>query len=703
MFGSSAESGATPTLLPEGFIQETVFGGLINPATLRFAPDGRVFVAEKSGLIKVFDSLSDPTATVYADLRTNVYNFWDRGLLGMALPPDFATDPYIYVLYAHDALIGGQAPLWGSPGVSSDPCPTPPGPTADGCVISGRLSRVPASGPSGGAEQVLIENWCQQYPSHSTGALNFGPDGALYLSAGDGASFTFVDFGQDGSPVNPCADPASQGGALRSQDLRTSSDPTGLDGTILRVDPDTGNALPTNPLFGGAIADDDRIIASGLRNPFRFTIRPGSGEVWVADVGWNDYEEINRIPLPIDPTVDNLGWPCYEGSGRQGGYDAANLSICETLYGQPGAVASPFFSYHHNAKVVPGETCPTGSSSVAGLTFYPSGPFPPQYDGALFFSDYSRDCIWVMFQGVGGNPDPATRITFQAGASNPVDVQLGPDGNIYYVDFDGGTIRRIRYLLANQPPVAVIEADPESGPAPLSVDLDGTGSSDPDPGDTLTYAWDLDEDGQFDDSTASQLTYVFTDPGSYAVGLRVSDGEDTDTESVLINAGNDPPQAVIDTPLPTDTWEVGETVGFSGHASDPQEGQLPATSLTWSLVMHHCPSTCHTHPIQDFPNVAGGQFVAPDHDYPSHLELILIATDGEGVQDSASVLIQPSTVQLTFDTAPSGLQLGVGSETAVAPVVRTVIVGSANSVSAVRSSSAAARPTARVPACSAPG
>jgi hypothetical protein len=98
------------------FIERVVFSGLTNPTAIEFATDGRVFVAEKSGIIKVFDDVNDSTPTVFADLRTNVHNFWDRGLLGMALHPDFPTVPFIYVLYSHDAPIGGSAPRWGVAG-----------------------------------------------------------------------------------------------------------------------------------------------------------------------------------------------------------------------------------------------------------------------------------------------------------------------------------------------------------------------------------------------------------------------------------------------------------------------------------------------------------------------------------------------------------------------------------------------------------
>jgi glucose/arabinose dehydrogenase len=118
----SAAPPAQAATLP-GFEESTVFSGLANPTVVRFAGDGRVFVAEKRGVIKVFDSLTDSTPTVFADLRTNVYNFWDRGLLGMALAPSFPTDPSVYALYTHDAAIGGTAPRWGSPGADSDPAP----------------------------------------------------------------------------------------------------------------------------------------------------------------------------------------------------------------------------------------------------------------------------------------------------------------------------------------------------------------------------------------------------------------------------------------------------------------------------------------------------------------------------------------------------------------------------------------------------
>ena len=681
-----------------GFQESVIFSGLDSPTAFQFASDGRVFVAQKSGLIVVFNSLNASTSTVFADLRTNVHNFGNRGLLGLALDPSFPTVPYVYVFYTYDAPIGGLAPTWGAPGASADMCSAPSG----ACVVSGRISRLQANGNvMTGTEQVLVEDWYQQYPGQSVGNLAFGPDGALYASAGDGASSSFVDLGQTDS-ASP--DPPNEGGALRSQDLRTPADPVTLDGSIIRIHPDTGLPVrentsmtvgtptvdangvksylvtstfqgsqpltvrvlePTNPPLGkprrflyvlpveagvtnlssnwsdgleelrlldvpnrfnltliapsfnyepwygdnstdptlwmesfiirdlvpfgdtfaqgtdipqrfligfsksgngvlflilrhpnvfsaaaawdapaqlsdltafnylsmnfgtqtnynlynipslvltnaqpftkqnrlwisgdvaawtadmialhnqltaasilhtwvqggtrvhswssgwlnGAVTaldanatatapvdnNEQRVIAYGLRSP-RLTFRPGTQEIWVADNGWNSTEEINRIPNTTNGIVENFGWPCYEGSATT---SYSGSSICSLLYSQLAATTAPYYSYDHQQKVVPGDEGGVGSGAISGLAFYDTGSYPANYQGALFFSDYLRNNIWVMFHGSNGLPDPTNRANFLLGAASPVDLKTGPGGDLFYADLNGGTIRRIAYL-----------------------------------------------------------------------------------------------------------------------------------------------------------------------------------------------------------------------------------------------------------------
>jgi glucose/arabinose dehydrogenase/PKD repeat protein len=682
---------------PPGFQETVAFSGLTYPTDIEFSPDGRVFIAEKSGLIKVYDGLGDSTPTVFENLRTEVHNYWDRGLLGMALDPEFPADPYVYVLYTRDAMPGGESPEWGEAGAPDDTCPTPPGPTEDGCVVTGRLTRLTASGNVATARTPLITDWCQQYPSHSTGDLAFGADGSLYVSAGDGASFNWVDYGHHGDPLNPCGDPPSgvgghqngphaEGGALRSQDARTTSDPTGLDGSILRIDPGTGAGLPGNPYYGDSDANRARIAAIGQRNPFRITVRPGTNEVWSGDVGWGDWEEINWIAEP-GGSAENFGWPCYEGSNtgnaRQWSYDQANLNLCESLY-EPGdgQVARPYYSYSHAARVMPGESCPSGGSSISGLAFYTGGPFPDAYDGALFFSDFTRGCIWAMLP-TNGLPDPSKIRSFNPGAAGPVEVEVRPAGDLFYVDF-GGTVRRITYSNANSTPDAVATANPSHGPAPLSVQLSAAGSSDPD-GDPLSFAWDLDEDGQFDDASSATLSRLYEGAGAYTATVRVTDPDgESATDSVEIQVDNTPPRASITAPGPSFNWGVGEDIVYSGSATDPQQGSLPPSAFRWSVLINHCPGdSCHQHIIEQPQGVTEGTFTAPDHEYPASLVFRLTVTDAGGLTATDEVKIDPRTVEVTLSAVPEaieGLELGLDGATAPSPFSSLVIEGSRHTV-----------------------
>lgn len=685
-----------------GFTESIVLSGLTYPTVVRFSPDGRVFVAEKSGIIKVFSSLTATTPTVFADLTTQVYSFWDRGLLGMALHPNFPTTPYIYVLYSHDANIGGVAPKFGTPGVESDPCPTPPGANADGCVISGRLSRLTASGNAmTGAEQVLLEDWCQQYPSHSIGSVEFGPDGALYVSGGEGANFNVVDYGQLGDAKNPCGDPPvpvggtqnppnAQGGALRSQDIRTSRNPVTLDGKILRIDPNTGAGMPDNAFSGSSDPNKRRTIAYGLRNPLRFGFRPGTNEVWVGDVGWGDWEEINRIPNPKAAAL-NFGWPCYEGEGRQSAYESAGLTICQQLYNQPSLVTAPFYKYFHGSPAVPNDTCTIAqSTSITGLTFYNpanGGNYPAAYNNAMFFGDYSRNCIWVMYADTNGFPLTDSVAVFQKDAAAPVNITTGPNGDVFYVDHLGGTIRRISYSDGNLPPSAKAVANKTSGPLPLTVNFDGSGSDDPDPGDSIAYSWDLNGDGNFGDSTLIKPTFTYTVAGTYLVKLRVSDSHGaTAIANITITAGNTAPTAFIDSPAANLTWKVGDVISYSGHGTDPEDpgGVEPGSRLTWTLTMEHCPggASCHTHVVGSFTGLSG-TFVAPDHEYPSYLRLRLDVTDAGGLTTSVSRDIKPQIAVLDIRTAPAGMNVAVNAFSGAAPYTQTVIAGSTSSLSAV--------------------
>ena len=684
---SAAPVAAAGATVPDGFQDEAIFTGLDHPMAIAFAPNGKIFVAEKRGTIQVFDSLTDTTPTLFADLSDNVDNYWDRGLMGLAVDPGFATGrPYVYVLYAYNHILGDPpGAKWPSDPNNSynDRCPSPPGGATDGCVISGRLSKLTANGDvMTGSEQPLIEDWCQQFPSHSLGALAFGADGALYASGGEGASFNggAPDYGQLGgslqgtpTPMNPCGDPGgdmtppnAEGGALRSQDIRTPGDPTGLSGTIIRVDPDTGAAWPANANAGNADANAARIIAYGLRNPFRFTIKPGTNDVWVGDVGFMTWEEINHVPDPNAAPL-NFGWPCYEGDAGQPQYQPLGLSLCTSL--SAGSVTAPYYTYNHSDSIVAGDGCGTGSSSIAGLAFLPSSSsYPSSFKNGLFFNDYTRKCIWFMPAGPGGNPDVSRMSVFANLASNSggaVSLTVNPSGDLMYADYDRGEVRRIHYYPGNQPPVAAFTATPSFGNAPLHVSFDAHGSSDAD-GGTLTYQWDLNGDGLYDDATGVTVSRTYSSISEVTVGLKVTDSSNaSDTISHVVSVGNSPPSVVINVPPSSLTWEVGQTIDFSATATDTKDGTLPDSAFEWTLKMRHCPSNCHTHIITSFSGVSSGSFDAPDHEYPSHLELTVTVTDSGGLTATKTVELYPKIGTVAALSSPLGIPLTVAATTAI--------------------------------------
>jgi glucose/arabinose dehydrogenase len=715
--------------VPAGFTEVVVWSGLVDPTAVRFAPDGRVFVAERRGTIQMFDGLTDPTATRVADLRTEVHSYGSRGLGGLAVDPGFPTRPYLYAMYTFDGPVGGTPPTYGTAGSDDDPCP---GGFADGCVASSKLVRLALDGVTT-TKTDLVHDWCQQFPNHTADDLVFGRDGALYASGGDGASFAFTDYGQGGRPANACGDPgavngvmsppAAEGGSLRAQDVRTLGDPVGLSGTVIRVSPDTGAALADNPNADAADPNAARIVADGLRNPYRMTTRPGTDELWIGDVGLETWDEIDRLVAPT--AAANFGWPCYEGDGRLAPFDSADLTICEDLYSAAGSTTAPFFAYRQGQPLNTSDTCvATNGSALSGLAFYPGGPYPPEYDGALFVADHSHRCVWVIPRGADGLPDPAQLRPFIPDAAFPVDLQVSPGGELFYVDYDGGTVRRVQYTgtgpascpmgqyraeyfpnttLAGSPAVTACEAAPldkqwgNGGPpgvGPDNFSARWTGTFDFPTGSTYTFTAVSDDgmrvwvdDVLLLDEWRGQAPTTFTasralTAGPHQVRVEWYDGGLSAFARLNWTAGTSPPQPQITAPATGTTWQVGTPISFSGSATDPEDGALPASALRWEAVLQHCPSTCHAHSLQTWTGVAGGSFAAPNHEYPAYLELRLTATDSSGRSATVVRRLDARTVAVTMASQPGGLQLTLGSRTAAAAFTSTAIAGSTLGISA---------------------
>lgn len=645
--------------LPQGFHVTDTFTGRSEPSGVYFAHDGRVFVTEKSGQIWVYQNLLDTDPQIFADVSANVHDYWDRGLLGFALDPRFPEQPYVYVEYAFNGgLFNDPPPRWPEFDCSD--------PLGTGCVISGHISRLTVDGNTAGQELVLVEDWYQQYPSHSIGTIAFGPDGYLYAGGGDGASFTFHDLGQSGNTTWPDQrSPANEGGSLRSlglEDEAAYTDQVWLNGSISRIDPATGAGAPGNPLAGGSNTPNaQRIIAYGFRNPFRFTflVRPGTGaEVWVGDVGENVWEEINRIPeLPsTGATLQNFGWPCFEGRLQHAGFD---VPICTRLYqdtGERTPATPPWYTYNHNNGPDTG-----AGSDITGLAFYQGTSYPPQYLNSLFFADNSRTVVFnIPYVDADGDgiPDPpaddnATPF-FDGSEATAVQLSSGPGGDIFLANLLSGRISRISYCdgCTNRAPSAAIALDAGSiadGP-PRTIAFTSANSVDPDAGDTLVYDWDLDGDGVFGDASGATASRFYDTDGSYRVAVRVTDPSGaSDVQSVLVTVIGNLGAADVGVTLDDGVSQAfpGDTLTYTlvvtNQGADMVPGEAVASTMSTLLgnVSWTCaPSTgasCQANGIGD---------VADSADLPAggsvtYTITARVQTDASGEIDSAANVTPP--------------------------------------------------------------
>jgi glucose/arabinose dehydrogenase len=266
--------------VPAGFSISTVVSNLQqgaggNPVGFAYAPDGRIFVARKTGVLDVWDH---GVMHVYIDMRDEVNSYQSRGLVGFALDPDFATNARVYLLFTQELV----------PSEPDSPAP------AGGQLISltHRPGQPNVADPA--SRVTLMTGYESTSTLHSVAGLRFGNDGSLFVGLGDG----------NGNGVG-------EGTSIKALDLDL------LNGKILRINPNNGNGVPSNPYFqpGNAGSVRSRVFARGFRNPFRFTVDPSNGTLYVGDVGWNTWEMFHVFPLAVsNPDVTrDAGWPCYEG------------------------------------------------------------------------------------------------------------------------------------------------------------------------------------------------------------------------------------------------------------------------------------------------------------------------------------------------------------------------------------------------------
>jgi glucose/arabinose dehydrogenase len=544
---------------------------------MAIAPDGRIFICQQGGQLRVVKNgalLSTPFLTVSVD------SGGERGLLGVAMDPNFAANQYVYIYYT----------------VPSSP-------------RHNRVSRFTANGDVAvpGSETIILELNNLSASNHNGGALHFGLDGKLYIATGDNAV---------------------------SSNAQTLNN---LLGKILRINAD--GTIPTdNPFYNQATGNNRAIWALGLRNPFTFTFQPGTGRMFINDVGQSSREEIND-----GIAGSNYGWPNCEGS----------CSPSNNNY------RDPLYFYTHA----------DGCAITGGAFYNPSSvQFPSQYVGTYFFADFCSGWIRRF------NPSNGSVTGFATNINAPVDLLVSPDGSLYYLAYNSGQLFRVQYT-ANQPPQIVTHPGSQTIAAgqPVTFTVSASGSA------PLSYQWQRNGANiSGATSTSYTISSVATSDNGAQFRCVVSNafGSATSNAATLTVTSNTAPAANITSPVAGTLYNAGSAINYAGTGTDPQDGTLPPGAFTWKVDFHH---DTHIHPF--IPPTSGstsGSFVIPNTGETSAsvwYRINLTVTDSSGLTNSVFRDIFPRKSTITLQTSPAGLQVTLDGQPRAAPYSEESVVG----------------------------
>jgi len=344
------------------------FGPSFNsPVEIKNAGDERLFVVEKSGKIKILNQNGSVNSTPFLDIEDRVStNANERGLLGLAFHPNYPENPFFFVNYTNNS----------------------------GATTISKFSVSANQDIANDSETILLEI-NQPYANHNGGCINFGPDGNLYIGMGDG--------GSGGDPQN------------------FSQNTESLLGKMLRINVNSGAySIPENNPFG------DEIWSVGLRNPWKFSFDSLNGDLWIADVGQNEYEEINMVQN--NPANINYGWRCYEGN------EPYNLSGCPEE-----GLTFPVSTYSHY-------TSGDFKCSITGGYVY-RGNQISGLNGVYFFADYCSCEIGLLSKNENDEWDMSLAFPNINGSW----VSFGEDinGELYIASINGGVYKIIDAALSN--------------------------------------------------------------------------------------------------------------------------------------------------------------------------------------------------------------------------------------------------------------
>jgi glucose/arabinose dehydrogenase len=580
--------------LPVGFVEQTVYSSNTVIVGMKFDASARIYYWEKSGKVWVIKNGVRGT-TPLIDLSAEVRDNWDAGLIGFALDPDYMSNGFFYLCYpVKENVLPGYVSTYQ--------------PASIGRVVKYQVTNPNDNYPVANLSTrlILVGETIQTgipvlFEGHMGGALDFGDDGSLFVSTGDGSNFTITDNGNEAyysTAITRGIIPSTQNiGSNRVQLLNS------LNGKLLRINPDNGDGLADNPYYDAANprAAASRIWAKGLRNPWKLLHVPNSGnhhdpgKFLIGDVGANAYEEINLS----SSAGQNFGWPHYESDYF---YSSRPSTYLPTTYQKPiidarntirGLVNGTF--YTAGSSQLPSNTTDLANEVVIVLgNFYTRNDVPSQYQNALFWGDYGAKKIYYTKFDSNWNPLFVNKFCnvsdfIFAIETNPI------TGGIYYASnpntYGGAsTIKRIVYAPGNRPPIAKIQADTLQGIGKLTTAFSAEYSYDPD-NNPLTYSWNFGN-GQTASGLSPHITFstVATTIQQYKVKLTVSDNSGASAvDSVWVTLNNTIPKIEngdISNGLNNVQENTATPVTATATASD-QQSAANLLTYTWKVYIIH--------------------------------------------------------------------------------------------------------------------
>lgn len=672
-WAAGVKEGDARATIDSSFQKVILDGSPSNPMELAIAKDGRVFIAERGGRVRIW---KPETASVVTAGQLSVFSGLEDGLLGITLNPGFETNNWLYLYY--------------SPG---------------GATPRQHLSRFTMVGDTLDltSEKVLLQVTTQRDQCcHSGGSLAFGPDGCLYISAGDNTNpfesggFAPIDERPGRSPWD------AQKSSANANDLR---------GKILRIrpQPDGTYTIPAGNLFPpGTPGTRPEIYVMGNRNPFRIAVDQQTGWLYWGEVGPDSGStNSNRGPVGHDEwnqarSAGNYGWPYFVGNNYAyrdydfaTGVSGAFFNPAAPVNNSPNNTgitnlpsARPAWIWSIRSGTTPafpevlagGGRCAMGGPvyhQVQALTS--PRQLPAYYDNTAFIYDWERNYIWEAKLDGNGDLLKINRFLPTFSFPRPHDMEIGPDGVLYMIEWGTGfggnnadaKVIRIDYVGGNLAPVAVASATPDAGGTPLNVQFSSTGTEDPE-GDPLAYAWSFFGDGATNSTNPNPL-FTYNIAGNYNARLTVRDSSgNAAVADVTITVGNHRPVTEITWPPNGSIFDWGRVFNFSGRVFDVQDGSttnaaIPCSAVLWNLSIGH---DDHAHGAAQT-NSCAGLMVAPGGHGSAGDSLLLVlraAYTDQGAHPATALtgeavhLLQPRRKEAEHHTSQSGISNSVTSD-----------------------------------------